>query len=129
MTMGNLSCGMLVRATAVVTMLLSAGAARANVVISAAPTSNMSCSAGVCTATAARAVLNASDLQGMLASSDISVRTGRLAASIVVTVPFSWASFHSLTLDAKHSIIVNKTITDSGAGGLTLTTKNGGNNG
>jgi hypothetical protein len=59
--------------------------------ITSDPTSNMSCTAGVCTSTAANAVLNVSDLENMLASSDVSIRTASGAQNIEIQVPLSWA--------------------------------------
>src|ERR1700722_10279545 len=49
--------------------------AKADVLISSAPTSNMSCSAGVCVPTASDAVLNATDLENLLAAGNIKVTT------------------------------------------------------
>lgn len=109
--------------------IASGGMAHANISISTAPTSNMSCSAGVCTATAINATLNASDLQSMLASGSTAIRTGTLAASIYVNAPFTWISANMLTLDAKRSVIVNKAVTDNGAGGLTIVLNDGGKGG
>lgn len=109
--------------------LILAGAADANVVISTAATSNMDCSGGVCTATAANAVLNANDLQNLLDAGNTTVATGSLAASIVVGAPFGWASSSTLTLDARRSIAVNKAVTDNGTGGLIIFTNDGGSGG
>ncbi len=67
-------------ALAFVTVLLAASAAaHATVVVSNAATQHMSCSAGICTPTAQNAVLNAGDLQSMLASSDVKIVTGSIA--------------------------------------------------
>ncbi len=109
--------------------LAFAGSASANVVISTAATSNMDCSGGVCTATAASAVLNVNDLQNLLASGNTTVATGTLAASIVVSAPFGWVSSGTLILDAKRSITVNKAVTDNGSGALTIITNDGGSGG
>lgn len=98
-------------------LMLSTVSAQANIAISTAVTQNMNCSGGVCTATAASAVLNVTDLQNLLASGNTTVATGSLAASIVIQAPFGWASSNSLTLDAKRSVTVNKAVTDNGAGG------------
>src|SRR6185295_16277638 len=59
--------------------LTFATGAQADLSISNKPTQNITCDAGVCTATAQKAVLNANDLQAMLASGDTVVKTGTLA--------------------------------------------------
>ena len=71
-------------------LLVSTAAARADVEISAKPTSNMSCDAGVCTATASKAVLNVGDLATMLASGDVAVKTGLVAKDIDIDQPLQW---------------------------------------
>jgi len=53
-----------------------AGGADAAVTISTAATQNMSCPGGVCSPTAASAVLNVNDLTTMLASGNVTVNTG-----------------------------------------------------
>jgi len=47
---------------AIAALLLACAAAQADVSISNKPTQNMSCDAGICTATAHQAVLNVNDL-------------------------------------------------------------------
>ena len=102
----------------------------AAVSISSAVSKNISCSSGVCTPTAADAVLNATDLTNMLASSAVSVNTGgALASDIAVKAGFSWASANALTLDAYRSITVEKAVSDSGTASLTLLTDDGGSGG
>jgi hypothetical protein len=113
---------------AAVAALLS-GPAGAAVVISTAPTSNMNCSGGVCTATAANAVLNVSDLQAMLAGGNASVVSGSVASDIDVETALGWASANRLTLDAFHGIAFDAPVSVTGGGGLTLTTNDGGANG
>jgi hypothetical protein len=110
-------------------LLLSGTAARADVSISAEPTSNMSCVSGVCTATAQKAVLNVSDLANMLASGNVAVKTGSLAKDIDVDQPLQWTSTARLTLDAQQSVTMKKQITIAGQGALTITTNDGGKNG
>jgi hypothetical protein len=99
-----------------------ASEAQASLTISRRATKDVSCSAGVCTATAGNAFLNASDLAGMLASGDVTVVPGRKAMDIDVAMSLSWASAHLLTLDAYRSIIVAQPVTITGSGGLTLKT-------
>src|ERR1700733_12111792 len=73
--------------------LLSVSPSRADVVISAAATQNMTCSGGVCEPTSSNAVLNASDLESMLAAGNVTVvtlNTGVQANNIDVAARFSW---------------------------------------
>ena len=108
---------------------ISSAPARADVKISDKPTQNMSCAAGVCTATANKAVLNVSDLANMLASGDVEVRTGGVAKDIEIDAALGWASSQRLTLTADRSLIVNKPVTVTGTGALTVTTNDGGTGG
>jgi len=111
------------------TLLLSSVAAQADVSISNKPTQNMSCSAGVCTATAQAAVLNVGDLQAMLGSGDVAVKTGSAAKDINVDQPVSWPSTTRLTLDAQQSVVVKRPVTVAGTGALTVITNDGGSEG
>ncbi len=110
-------------------LVLTAGAAQAALVIRNTPTSNVSCSAGMCTATAGTAVMNVSDLTSMLASSDVTLVAGSMAKNVKVLSAFSWTSAHRLTLDAYRSIVVANVVTVAGPGALTLTTNDGGSGG
>ncbi|HEY5047723.1 MAG TPA: hypothetical protein VII49_06890 [Rhizomicrobium sp.] len=106
----------------------------AAVTISSKPTQNLSCVTGVCTPTAANAVLNVGDLTNLLASSNVQVNTGsgslaQQVEDIVVSKSFSWASANSLTLDAYRSITLNAPIAANGAGAVALTTNDGGSGG
>lgn len=105
---------------------MTAGSANASLVISNRPTKNLSCSAGVCTATAKSAVMNANDLVTMLNASDVTLQTGSAAKDLDVKSAFSWASASRLTLDARRSIIFERSVTVAGAGALTLSTNDGG---
>ncbi|MGD0191521.1 MAG: GLUG motif-containing protein [Rhizomicrobium sp.] len=114
--------------------LCSGGVAHAAVTISSTATQNMSCSGGVCSPTAASAVLNVSDLTTMLASGGVTVNTGSgsLASQvndIIVAAGFTWSSSSSLTLDAYRSVTVNQPIADSGSGAVSLITNDGGTSG
>jgi hypothetical protein len=106
-----------------------AQAARADVEISSKATSNMSCDAGVCTATAQKAVLNVGDLATMLASGDVTVKTGSLAKDIDIDQALQWTSTARLTLDVQRSLIVKKPVTIAGSGALTITPNDGGSGG
>lgn len=109
-------------------MLLSTSA-QAALSISTKPTANVNCSAGVCVATAKKAVLNVSDLTTMLAAGSVAVESGSQANDITVDAPFGWTSSNALTLDAYHSIAVRKAIFDAGSGALALTTNDKGSGG
>ena len=92
------------------------------------------CSAGVCTPTHKGAVLNVTDLENLLAASNVQVTTGSgslaaLTSDIVVTTPFTWSSTSVLTLDAYHSITIGKTVSVSGTGGVSFVTNDGGTGG
>src|SRR6476646_5742895 len=103
--------------------------AHAAVEISTKPTRNMSCSAGLCSPTAAKAVLNVTDLTNMLASGDVTVNTGSGATNIVVKDGFSWTATSRLTLDAMQSVEFDKKVTVAGTGAVTITTNDGGSGG
>jgi len=109
--------------------LLAATSAQASVEISANPTKNMNCSGGVCSPTAKKAVLNTTDLAGMLASGDISVESDWLSRDIEIDAALSWASAHRLTLDAFRAITVNKPIEVTGTGALSIAVNDGGRDG
>jgi hypothetical protein len=98
--------------------------ALADIDVSKQPTQNMSCSAGVCTPTAPKAVLNVHDLTNMLASGDLAVQSGNgngTAAGIEILNSFSWTNSSRLTLSAKHNIVVKAPLTVAGTGALTIT--------
>jgi hypothetical protein len=111
---------------AVFAIALLAAPAQAALEIRNLPTKNVSCSAGVCTATRPYAVMNAGDLASMLATSDVTLRSGSLAMDIDVKAPVSWASNNRLTLDSYRALIFWKPVTVTGSGALTLTTDDGG---
>lgn len=91
-----------------------------SLMISSAPTHNVSCSGGVCQSTSKRGVLNVDDLTTMLATSDISVETTTHSKDIIVAAPIAWASTHRLTLAVNRSLIVKKPIAVNGTGALTI---------
>ena len=103
--------------------------ASADVKISSAATQNMNCSEGVCTPSAANALLNVGDVETMLAAGDLTIETagsgGVQAKDIVVDATFSWSSQSGLALDAYRSIAVNKAVSVSGIAALDLTTNDG----
>ncbi len=104
-------------------------AAHAALRISKKPTQNVSCTSGVCVATARGAVLNAGDLVSMLASGDVTVSSASAAKDIEVAAALSWVSSNRLTLDSYRSITFSKVMDVAGSGALTLTTNDGGNDG
>ena len=103
--------------------------ARADVTISKKPTQNMSCQAGVCSPTAAEAMLNVTDLANMLATGDVKVTTGSGATNIVVKASVGWTSNSRLTLDAIQSVEIDKPVMVTGTGAVTVTTNDGGKSG
>ncbi|HEY3638112.1 MAG TPA: hypothetical protein VGK90_08150 [Rhizomicrobium sp.] len=112
--------------------VLLASSAHADVVISTDATQNMSCSAGLCTPSAASAVLNANDLETMLGSGNVEVTTtgsGVQANNIDVQANVSWATANTLTFDAYQSIAVANPVDVTSTGGLSLTTNDGGSGG
>ena len=100
--------------------------ALASVNISSAPTKNVVCSAGACSPTAKGAILNVSDLQNLLASSDVTVNTGSGAVTIEITSPLSWSSARRLTLNANFNVSVKADVEILGTAGLTVNYGNGG---
>ncbi|HEY8698922.1 MAG TPA: GLUG motif-containing protein [Rhizomicrobium sp.] len=112
-----------------VAAMAAAPCAEAAVAISNKPTSNMSCSGGVCVSTAKKAVLNVTDLEGMLASGAVKVVAKAKASDIKIVHALSWPSAHRLTLRAFGSIAVQQPVTVTGPGGLTLVTNSGGGTG
>jgi hypothetical protein len=99
------------------------------VTISTNATQNMSCSAGVCSPTAKKAVLNVNDLTNMLAAGDVKITTGHGAVTITIAAPFSWTSSRRLTLDANFNVGFRAPVTVAGKGAVTITTNGGGNGG
>lgn len=113
---------------AALTLLAAIGVipcARADLTISSRPTKNVTCSSGVCTATAKKALLNVVDLTSMLGSGDVTVSTGGVAKDIDVFAAFSWTATSRLTLDADRSVEVNQPVTVAGSGALTISTNGG----
>ena len=103
-----------------------ATAVEASVKISTKPTQNMTCSGGICTPTAQKAVLNVADLAGMLSSGDVKVTSGSIAMDIDIKATLSWVSASRLTLDSYRSIAFDKPVEVAGTGALTITTNDGG---
>jgi hypothetical protein len=110
--------------------LFIAAPVQADVFISKKPTSNMTCSAGVCTPTAATAVLNVTQLESLLASGSVAITAGGAEASDIISdASLTWASGYTLTLDAYRSLTIEEPIAVSGAGGVTILTNDGGSGG
>src|ERR1700733_3072872 len=109
--------------------MVAASAANAAVTISTAATSNMSCVSGVCTPTAADAVLNVGDLTSMLASGNVRLAAAGEPVDVDIAAPLSWVSTNTLTLDSYHSINVQQPVAITGGGGLAIITNDGGTDG
>ncbi len=103
--------------------------AQAALVVSKAQTSNVTCASGVCTATAADAVLNVKDLKRLLNAGDLTVASGSFAMDIDFATNLQWTKPHSLTLDSYRGIAIGVEITAQGPGGIALTTNDGGSGG
>jgi hypothetical protein len=108
---------------------LAASPAVAGVTVSNHVTKYMGCSAGICTPTAATAILNIGDLQAMLAASSVTVKSSVAAPDIGVTGVLTWASANTLTLDAYRSVAIGKSVSITGTAGLTIATNDGGTGG
>ena len=113
-------------------LALSALPSIASVTISLGQTENMSCGGGVCAPTATDAVLNAGDLETMLASGSVEVTTtgsGIQATDMAVNAPLSWSNTNTLSLEAYDSIAIDKSVSVAGLGGLNLMNNDGGTGG
>ena len=105
-------------------------AAQAAVTISNDATKNMTCTAGVCTPTGGNANLNVGELQSMLASSDVTVKSSATVPTLGVLDAVTWDNSHRLTLDAYQSVHIRASIGVQGTNsGLTLITNDGGTGG
>jgi len=100
-------------------------ASRADLVISTAPTQNVDCSAGTCSATAPRATLNVTDLTTMLAQGSVTISTLDIAKAIDVEASFSWTNQNRLTLDAYQSVTIKRPVVVAGTGAVTILTNRG----
>jgi hypothetical protein len=120
------SCALSLASIAVIGV---AGAAHATVTISDKPTSNVSCSGGVCSPTAKKANLNVTDLVNLLAAGDAKVVSDSAAKDIEFKAPLSWTSTSRLTLDSYRSIVFQQPISVTGTGALTVSTNDGGSGG
>jgi hypothetical protein len=109
--------------------VFGATAANAALVISKAPTSNVICAAGVCTASAADAVLNIKDVKQFLKAGDLKIVSGGAAQDIAFNAVLNWTKPHRLTLDAYRSITFTWPVTAEGTGAVTLITNDGGTGG
>ena len=106
--------------------------ALADVTISTEATANVVCAGGICSPTAADAVLNVKDLETLLASGTVEVTTtgsGVQANNIDVAASLSWSTSSGLTLDAYQSIDIDAGVSVAALSGLTLTTDDGGSGG
>jgi hypothetical protein len=110
---------------ALIVAALIAPAAQAAVTISSAATQNMSCSGGICAPTAKTAVLNADDLETLLASGNVTVTTtgsGVQADAVHVSSVLGWSNSNTLAFEAHRSIAIDAPVSIAGLSGLTLDT-------
>jgi hypothetical protein len=131
--MGNPECIMrtpfrmgLRRLGASIAFLGFLNAAQAAVDISDQPTKHMRCSAGVCSPTATKAVLNAGQVVHLLRNGDLTLTTGNGAVVILVSAALTWSGAHRLTLDANCNVGIRAPVTVAGPGALTIVTNDGG---
>jgi hypothetical protein len=121
----------LILATAVIAV--ATGSAESSVIISTAATKHMVCAAGLCAPTRIDAVLNASDLETMLASGNVEVTTtnpgNAEATNMDVRAALALNGASTLSLAARQSVTVSAPISVGGPGGLSFTTDNGGTGG
>jgi GLUG motif-containing protein len=122
------------RCCQIINLLVAAAAATASsahaaLTISGGATKNVSCASGVCTANAKTAVLNKTDLETMLAASNVQIVPGSTAMNIVINAGVTWASAYALTLDSYQSITINQAVSINGTGGLAILTNDGGGGG
>ena len=120
---------MIAGAVAGLAALCLSGAADAQLIVSSGATSGVTCTSGVCTAMAAKATLNVTQLQNLLASTNVQLKPGSLAQDIVIAASVFWTSAHWLTLDGYRSIAINQPIQVTGNGFLIMTTNDGGTGG
>jgi hypothetical protein len=109
--------------------LVGTAPARAALTISAAPSSDVTCSDGLCTTVSDDAVLNVNLLKQLLSQSNLKIESGSAAQDIVVAVEISWSGGNALTLDAYRSLNITAPIAVTGSGGLALLTNDGGSGG
>lgn len=121
--------GVSMLALAAAAAALAGTGAHAALVVSSGANNHVTCSQGVCTATAKNAVLNVKKLENLLASGNVDVVSGSLAQDIATKAKLSWSSSSTLTLDAYRSIAFEAPVTVTGAGGVTLLTNDGGTGG
>jgi hypothetical protein len=108
-------------ALAIAAIATSVTGAHAALIISTAPTKNVNCTGTLCEQTqGGGAVLNVTQLENLLASSDVEV-SDENRGGIIVQAPITWVSASKLTLRGE-SLKINKSITITGTGGLTLLT-------
>ena len=120
-------------ASALITMIALATPGEASVTISNGTTQNMTCSAGVCSPTEPKAVLNVTDLENLLGSGATTVTTtgsgGVQAGDIFVSASLAWTSTNALTLDANRSLVIEQPVSVEGIAGLNLVFNTGGKGG
>jgi hypothetical protein len=116
-------------AIAGLSLLTPLAAQASTLLISSGATTHVTCLNGTCKATASDAVLNAGELQTLLANGNATVTTGSASDDIKVTATISWAAGSTLALDARHSIVIDAPVADNGPGAVSLKTNDGGSRG
>jgi hypothetical protein len=108
---------------------VAAPPALATLTISKKATKAVTCSAGVCTATAKVAVLNVTDLTNMLATSGVTIESGKKAQTIDIAAPLAWGSGSGLILNAYTSITLEQPLVVQGTAPLYIGLNDGGSGG
>ncbi len=95
-------------------MICTGGIAHAALVISSGPTSNVTCTDGVCMGTAEAATLNTGDLMALLAKKSVLIEP--MSDSFIrIADPFTWNSGHMLSLQA-YKRAINAAVDVAGPG-------------
>jgi hypothetical protein len=117
---------MLIRisALAATVSMFTSFAANAALTVSDKPTKNVTCTNGVCSATAKHANLNTVDLTNMLADTDVSL-SGAAGEDIVVANLFQWAATYHFAMTSSKGIQINAPITVTGTSGIAISTGGG----
>jgi hypothetical protein len=101
--------------------MLLPSCASADLVISSGATSQVQCTNGKCTPTAADAVLNYKDLRTLLSQGDLQIVAHVNTPNIRIEKSFAWANTHQLVLDASGILEFDRTVVAQGTkSGVTL---------
>jgi len=74
----------------------------------------------VCSGSVVHAVLNAGDLMTLLASGDVKLVDNHNKPVFDIQAPISWSSAHKLTIRATSGLLIGRSVTIEGKGGLDI---------